>query len=210
MIQPVLIGGEWRQARSPQGEFQAISPANQEVFGNLYPVSGVEDLDQALTEAQIAVASLDRSSPDRIASFLEKYAQNIEKNTEPLIKIAAQETALPREPRLLSIELPRTVDQLRQAAAAAQDRSWCQAVIDTRQNIRSKFSPMGGPILVFGPNNFPLAFNSIAGGDFAAAIAAGNQLSPKPIRDIPAQPSFWRKLPIRPYRKAISRYPCVN
>ena len=26
---------------------------------------------------------------------------------------------------------------------------------------------------VFGPNNFPFAFNSIAGGDFAAAIAAG-------------------------------------
>jgi NADP-dependent aldehyde dehydrogenase len=29
-------------------------------------------------------------------------------------------------------------------------------------------------VAVFGPNNFPFAFNSIAGGDFAAAIAAGN------------------------------------
>ena len=28
--------------------------------------------------------------------------------------------------------------------------------------------------MVFGPNNFPFAFNSVAGGDFVAAIAAGN------------------------------------
>ncbi len=32
---------------------------------------------------------------------------------------------------------------------------------------------------VFGPNNFPFAFNSIAGGDFAAAIAAGNPVIAK-------------------------------
>jgi NADP-dependent aldehyde dehydrogenase len=32
---------------------------------------------------------------------------------------------------------------------------------------------------VFGPNNFPFAFNSVAGGDFAAAIAAGNPVIAK-------------------------------
>lgn len=32
---------------------------------------------------------------------------------------------------------------------------------------------------VFGPNNFPLAFNGVAGGDFAAAIAAGNPVIAK-------------------------------
>src|SRR5678815_877278 len=31
----------------------------------------------------------------------------------------------------------------------------------------------------FGPNNFPLAFNSASGGDFAAAIAAGNPVIAK-------------------------------
>ena len=29
---------------------------------------------------------------------------------------------------------------------------------------------------MFGPNNFPCAFNSIAGGDFAAAVAAGKAI----------------------------------
>jgi len=32
---------------------------------------------------------------------------------------------------------------------------------------------------VFGPNNFPFAFGSISGGDFAAAIAAGNPVIAK-------------------------------
>src|SRR6185369_4183590 len=35
------------------------------------------------------------------------------------------------------------------------------------------------PVIVFGPNNFPLAFNSASGGDFAAAIAAGNPVIAK-------------------------------
>jgi NADP-dependent aldehyde dehydrogenase len=36
-----------------------------------------------------------------------------------------------------------------------------------------------GPVLIFGPNNFPFAYNGIAGGDFAAAIAAGNPVIAK-------------------------------
>jgi NADP-dependent aldehyde dehydrogenase len=38
---------------------------------------------------------------------------------------------------------------------------------------------LGGPIIIFGPNNFPFAFNSAAGGDMAAAIAAGNPVLAK-------------------------------
>jgi alpha-ketoglutaric semialdehyde dehydrogenase len=33
--------------------------------------------------------------------------------------------------------------------------------------------PLAFCVVVFGPNNFPLAFNGVSGGDFAAAIAAG-------------------------------------
>jgi NADP-dependent aldehyde dehydrogenase len=36
-----------------------------------------------------------------------------------------------------------------------------------------------GPVVVFGPNNFPFAFNGVSGGDFAAAIAAGNPVIAK-------------------------------
>jgi NADP-dependent aldehyde dehydrogenase len=36
-----------------------------------------------------------------------------------------------------------------------------------------------GPVVVFGPNNVPFAFNGVSGGDFAAAIAAGNPVIAK-------------------------------
>src|SRR5205085_987983 len=71
------------------------------------------------------------------------------------------------------VELPRTLNQLRQAAAAARDGSWALPTIDTKTNIRSMLGPIG-PVAVFGPNNFPFAYNGIAGGDFASAIATGN------------------------------------
>ena len=55
----------------------------------------------------------------------------------------------------------------------AREGSWSQPTIDTAANIRSCFEAIG-PVCVFGPNNFPFAFGSVSGGDFAAAIAAGN------------------------------------
>src|SRR5436190_23785405 len=88
------------------------------------------------------------------------------------------ETALPVEPRLASVELPRTTNQLRQAADAAREGSWALLTLDVALNIRSRYAPIG-PVAVFGPNNFPFAFNSVAGGDFAAAIAAGNPVIAK-------------------------------
>ena len=82
------------------------------------------------------------------------------------------------KPRLAEVEMPRTINQLRQAATAAREGTWRLATIDTASNIRSCYSAIG-PVAVFGPNNFPLAFNGISGGDFAAAIAAGNPVIAK-------------------------------
>ena len=89
-----------------------------------------------------------------------------------------QKPGFPVSPRLKDGELPRTTDQLRQAATAARTDSWRCPTIDTATGIRAMFGPIG-PVAVFGPNNFPFAFNGIAGGDFAAAIAAGNPVITK-------------------------------
>jgi alpha-ketoglutaric semialdehyde dehydrogenase len=133
----------------------------------------------ALSAAQKAAAELLRVSVDQIASFLKACANSIEARSEELVKLASLETGLAVEPRLRSVELPRTINQLHQASSAVLDRSWCRVTIDTQTNIRSKYGSLGGPVAVFSPNNFPLAFNSIAGGDFAVAIAAGNPVIAK-------------------------------
>jgi NADP-dependent aldehyde dehydrogenase len=107
-----------------------------------------------------------------LARFLETYADRIEGNAEALVAIAHAETALAAKPRLAEVELPRASGQLRQAARAAREGSWMRPTIDSKLNVRSCYAPLG-PVLVFGPNNFPFAFNGIAGGDFAAAVAVG-------------------------------------
>ncbi len=178
-LEKVLIDGQWREADQPAGRFSAVDPASGTTCSRTFPVSGPADVERACLAAGEAVAALRGIEPDRLASFLEDYAARIERDRDALVEIAARETALPAEPRLRSVELPRTTDQLRQAAAAARDRSWCHATIDTAVNIRSKLGPLGGAVVVFGPNNFPFAFNSMAGGDFAAAVAAGNPVIAK-------------------------------
>ena len=177
LTQPVLIAGKWRAAK-PGGTFQAENPATGEKLPGEFPVSTWADCDAALAATAEAATILQTTTPEQIAKFLTRFADRIEARKSELVEIAHAETGLPKSPRLADVELPRTTGQLRQAAAAALEGSWAMPVIDTKLNIRSMLAPLG-PVWVFGPNNFPFAFNSVAGGDFAAAIAAGNPIIAK-------------------------------
>jgi alpha-ketoglutaric semialdehyde dehydrogenase len=178
-VQPVLIAGEWQTPENPSGTFTAENPASKSPLSDVYPISGLADVERALKAGQEASTELRAVAPEALARFLELFAGNVETRTDELVRLGNLETALPTEPRLRNVELPRTINQLRQAAEATRKRSWCQATIDTASNIRSRFEPLAGAVVVFGPNNFPYAFNSAAGGDFAAAIAAGNPVIAK-------------------------------
>lgn len=172
-VRPVLIGGAWQPAASSE-TFQAYNPATGQKLPEIYPVSDWDDLEKALAESQRVRLELASTPPEKIARFLNAYADLLEKNQEAITTMAHLETALPLKSRLRSTEFPRMINQLRQAAAAVEERSWCQATIDTKLNIRSKYGPLGGAVVIFSPNNFPLAFNSVAGSDLASAVAAGN------------------------------------
>lgn len=176
-LQPVLIAGQWRAAQA-SGTFHAQNPATGETLPAEFPVSTWVDCDAALNAAVLAINVLRTTPPEQIAKFLTRFAERIEARKAELVELAHWETALPQTPRLADVELPRTTGQLRQAAAAALEGSWAMPTIDTKLNIRSMLAPLG-PVWVFGPNNFPFAFNGIAGGDFAAAIAAGNPVIAK-------------------------------
>jgi NADP-dependent aldehyde dehydrogenase len=176
-MHPVLLAGEWRPATAID-TFHAENPATGETLPDAYPVSAWADCDAALAAADAAARTLRATPPEKIAAFLTRYADRLEARATELVEIAHLETALPKSPRLADVELPRTTGQLRQAAAAALDGSWALPTLDTKANIRSMLAPIG-PVCVFGPNNFPFAFNGAAGGDFAAAIAAGNPVIAK-------------------------------
>jgi len=172
-VYPVLLGGQFRQANYRE-TFQAYNPATGELLPETYPVSEWPDLEYALEESHRLRLELASCPPERIAAFFDLYADLLEKNKEAIVRQANLETALPLEPRLNSSEFPRMISQFRQAAEAVRERSWKQAIIDTKLNIRSIYGPLGGVVVVFSPNNFPLAFNSVAGSDLISALTCGN------------------------------------
>ncbi len=182
--QPVFIDGQWCPSDSVS-TFQSLNPVTGEMLPELFPVSRWSDVDRALQSATEAYWELKGMPVSVVADFLEAYAAGMESAKDSLVAIAATESALPASPRLADVEFPRTVNQLRLAATAARSGSWSLPTIDTAARIRSCYQAIG-PICVFGPNNFPFAFNSVSGGDFAAAIAAGNPVIGKANSSHPA------------------------
>lgn len=179
-MQKILLNGSWIDSNEPNSHFHAANPSTQQnISDRTFPESNWAEL-EAFVEAghQAAQALLD-VAPATLADFLESYASKIENATDKLAAVAHQETGLPVTPRLAGVEIPRTIGQIRQAAASARSGDWTRPTLDTATNIHSMHGPLSGPVVVFGPNNFPFAYNGIAGGDFASAIAAGNPVIAK-------------------------------
>jgi 2,5-dioxopentanoate dehydrogenase len=169
-----LIGGSWTSGNDGSSK----NPIDGEIVATAPSVEWA-GLDEALDHGVLAYEEIQDLGPESMARFLEALALAIEGSAEELVDAATRETALPPAPRLKDVELPRTTDQLRQAAHAARARSWARPTIETAENVRSMLTPLPGPVVTIGPSNFPLAFNSVVGGDAAAALATGHPIVAK-------------------------------
>lgn len=176
-VQSILFDGRWVKSQGTS-TFQAVNPTTEELLPGQFPVSPWSEIDAILNVAAATSREMRGWPGSRFADFLEAYAKSIEARAELLVETAHAETGLAKSPRLKDGELPRTTNQLRQAANSARIESWRVPTIDTAAGIRSMLGAIG-PVVVFGPNNFPYAYNGIAGGDFASAIAAGNPVIAK-------------------------------
>ncbi len=153
--EPILVAGAWRQATTGR-TYRAIDPSTGQDRGAAWPVSRWGDVESALDAATGAARELARLPPEAIAAFLARYADRLERRAVELVAAAHAETGLAVQPRLAEVEMPRTLDQLRQAAAAAREGTWRMAMIDTPQNIRAAACGLG-PVVVLPPANFPFA-----------------------------------------------------
>ncbi|WP_347265833.1 aldehyde dehydrogenase (NADP(+)) [Paracoccus sp. (in: a-proteobacteria)] len=167
-----LIAGEWVAGPATFASNPAHGPAHD------YAIGTPELVARAAEAAEAAFGSYGQSSGASRAAFLRAIAEEIESRAEAITEIGTQETGLPAA--RLQGERGRTVGQLRLFAdhvesGAHLDRRHDAALPDRqpapRPDIRMIQRPIG-PVAVFGASNFPLAF-STAGGDTAAALAAG-------------------------------------
>lgn len=167
-----LIAGEWVEGRSHFDSSPASGPAHRFAVGTPDLVA------RASEAAEEAFWSYGYSAREERAAFLEAIADEIEARGAQITEIGTQETGLPVA--RLEGERGRTTGQLRLFASHIRDGAYLDKRVDAalpdrkpaaRPEIRLLQRPIG-PVAVFGASNFPLAF-STAGGDTAAALAAG-------------------------------------
>lgn len=167
-----LIAGEWVDGNGTFASEPAHGPVHQ------FAVGTVELVDRAAKAAEEAFWTFGYSSRKDRAAFLNAIADELEARGEAITEIGSQETGLP-EARLNG-ERGRTTGQLRLFAQHILDGDYLdrrhdEALPDRqplpRPDLKMVQRPIG-PVAVFGASNFPLAF-STAGGDTAAALAAG-------------------------------------
>lgn len=167
-----LIAGNWIANSDTFSSSPATGPSH--TFSKGTPAL----VDQAVKAAEEAFETYAYSTREERAAFLDAIAEEIDARGDAITEIGSQETGLP-EARLIG-ERGRTVGQLRLFAAHIRkgdylDRRHDEALPDRkplpRPDLKMVQRPIG-PVAVFGASNFPLAF-STAGGDTAAALAAG-------------------------------------
>ncbi|MET7704895.1 aldehyde dehydrogenase (NADP(+)) [Micromonospora sp. NPDC005413] len=111
------------------------------------------------------------------AELLDAIAASLESRRVDLVATAEAETGLSHA--RLDQELTRAALQFRMFGDVLRDGGYVEAAIDHAADtplgpgpdLRRMLVPLG-PVAVFGASNFPFAF-SVAGGDTAAALAAG-------------------------------------
>ena len=173
----MLIG---RQAvRGGEKPLRAFNPATGSDIAE--PVFGSGTVANVHEACELAAKAFDpyRQLPLAVrAEFLERIADGITALGDGLIQRAHEESGLPKA--RLEGERGRTTGQLKLFAEVVRAGQWLAATLDSplperkplpRSDLRMQKIPLG-PVAVFGASNFPLAF-SVAGGDTAAALAAG-------------------------------------
>lgn len=157
---------------------QGINPVSNTMIPDRFFIATPDDVDVAMQKAQIAFREYSATNWDKRAAFLESIADEMEAFGDILVNKASEETGLPTA-RIIG-ERGRTTGQLRMFATYIRTGNWVEATIDTaipdrtpvpKPDLRKMMVPLG-PVVVFGASNFPLAY-SVAGGDTAAALAAG-------------------------------------
>ncbi|TDC56141.1 aldehyde dehydrogenase (NADP(+)) [Actinomadura sp. KC345] len=151
----------------------AVDPRTGERLGPEYRYGGEAEVEWACALADEASGAYRAASPERRAAFLEAVAAGLDDLTGELVARATSETGLPAA--RVTGEVARTTGQLRLFAGDLRAAGGPFARVDPADDggpeIRQGRVPLG-PVAVFGASNFPLAF-SVAGGDTAAALAAG-------------------------------------
>ena len=161
-----------------------MKPIDGTPFGDEIAEHSQSDVAQVIQKAATVAHELAKLPPEELAKLLRTIGVHIESARDQLVATACAETAL-AEGRIGG-EITRTTVQFNRFAELVETGEHLKVVIDKanpdyspapRPDIRKLNQPLG-VVAIFAASNFPLAF-SVAGGDAASAIAAGNAVVAK-------------------------------
>ncbi|WP_338526263.1 aldehyde dehydrogenase (NADP(+)) [Pseudomonas batumici] len=170
------IGG--RRSATGTVTLQSFDAQTGEALPHAFHQATAQEVDAAAHAAATAYPAYRALSAQRRAHFLESVADELDALDDEFIALVCRETALPAA--RIQGERKRTSGQMRLFADVLRRGDFYGARIDRalpdrqplpRPDLRQYRIGLG-PVAVFGASNFPLAF-STAGGDTAAALAAG-------------------------------------
>ncbi|HET6999867.1 MAG TPA: aldehyde dehydrogenase (NADP(+)) [Puia sp.] len=184
-----IIG--YRHVQSKGEIFYGFNPGSGKPLSPEFREASLSEINESAVLANRAFALYRKTSALQRSLLLETIAGNIEALGDDLLKIINEETALPLT--RLTGERSRTTGQLRLFAQLLREGNWNKEIVDEPLPDRKPVVRPGmiqiqvpiGVVAVFGASNFPLAF-SVAGGDTAAALAAG---CPVVFKAHPAHPA---------------------
>ncbi|MFW0754808.1 aldehyde dehydrogenase (NADP(+)) [Pseudomonas sp. H11T01] len=170
------IGGQ----RSAEGEIllHSVDATTGEQLPGAFYQATLAEVNAAVLAAEGAYPLYRNLAAQRRAEFLEAIADELDALGDDFVALTCRETALPAA--RIQGERGRTSGQMRLFAQVLRRGDFYGARIDQalpertplpRPDLR-QYRLGVGPVAVFGASNFPLAF-STAGGDTAAALAAG-------------------------------------
>ncbi len=170
------IGG--RRSATGTVTLQSFDAQTGEALPHAFHQATAQEVDAAANAAATAYPAYRALGAQHRAHFLDSVADELDALDDEFIALVCRETALPAA--RIQGERKRTSGQMRLFADVLRRGDFYGARIDRalpdrqplpRPDLRQYRIGLG-PVAVFGASNFPLAF-STAGGDTAAALAAG-------------------------------------
>ncbi len=158
-------------------QHRAVNPTTGAPTGPIYACCDEADVAEAARWAAAAHVANRSLVVGWQANLLRHLVSEVSGAQDALVEAAADETGIAHS--RLSTELQRTQHQLGGFADLVDSGRQLGVIVEVaeeealppRPDLRRMLVPIG-PVAVFGASNFPLAFG-VAGGDTAAALAAG-------------------------------------
>jgi acyl-CoA reductase-like NAD-dependent aldehyde dehydrogenase len=172
----MFIGGECVPGNAPRLEI--VNPATGEVLGEA-PAASKEDVAAAVAAAKEAFRSWRWTTPEQRGEMLYSIAESIHAHRDELIDLETWENG---KPRAQSAKDVINAERTFRFYAAAADKFYGQALLDTQDEIRKIVFEPYGVVAAVVPWNWPPMHTA----DFGAlALATGNTMVMKPAPETP-------------------------